>query len=188
MVVAVAVIGGAAFATGMMLGRGGEKSPQIEIVQPTPEEKDLQKIRIAASVGDLVEARRGVDGWIVRVKQNVQPLDPRQLQEATVRFFRELDRSGVPIAEASFEIRTSVLKNVWGDTLPDVPIFRVGLKRETFERINWRGINPENLERVSDEYWMHDLVKQAGRRDQPQGGGGGGAQSQQEQGGSGQGG
>lgn len=188
---AVVVIAGAAFATGMIFGGGGDKPPRVDIVKPTPEEQELQKIRIAASAGELVEATHGVDGWIVRVKQDVRQLDPRQLQEATVRFFRELDRSGVPIAETSFELRTNVLKDVWGETLPDVSVFRVGLQRETFDRINWRGMIPENLERVSDEYWMHDIVKQMGQQGQSQGGsggGGGGAEDQQGKGGSGQGG
>ena len=93
---AVVVIAGAAFATGMIFGGGGDKPPRVDIVKPTPEEQELQKIRIAASAGELVEATHGVDGWIVRVKQDVRQLDPRQLQEATVRFFQRVSIIGRP--------------------------------------------------------------------------------------------
>lgn len=183
---AVVVIGGAAVATGMIFGRGEDRRARVDVVMPTLEEQELQKIRIAASAGELVEATRGVEGWIVRVKQDAQILDPKQLEEMTVKFFRELDRADVPIMETSFELRTSMLKDVWGNTLSDIPVFRVGLRRDTFQRVNWRGIIPQNLERVSDEYWVHDLVKQMGQ--QSQGQSGGGAQQGQDQSGGGQGG
>src|SRR5690606_9007711 len=103
---------------------------------------------------------------------------------SSLRFFRELARSGVPIRESSIELKTSDLKDVWGNTLKDVPILRVGLKRETFERINWQGFDANNLERVADEYWIHDEVKKSQQKQQGQDG----SQDQADQAGSGQGG
>lgn len=182
-ILAVLVIGGAAFATGMLLGRGESRPPKIELVPPTPEEKELQQIKIVASGGELVEATRGDDGWTVRVTHDVRLLELERLHDSTVRFFRELDRSNVPIKAASFELRTSELKDVWGNTLKDVPILRVGLSRETFERINWRGFDPKNFERVADEYWIHDEVTKSDESKGMQG-----AQGQPDQAGSGQGG
>lgn len=184
---ALVVIGGVAVATGMLMGRGGERNPRIERVAPTPEERELQKIKIAASIGELVEARRGPQGWVVRVKYDSRMLDRRKLEETAVRFFRELDRADVPIAESSFEVRTDALKDVWGNTLPDTPIFRVGMGQQAFQKVNWRGIVMENLERVSDEYWFHDVLKAKEQEGQAQQGGGGSSQNQQDQGGSGQG-
>lgn len=170
--VAAAVIGAGAFAAGMMWGNG-EKTQEVKLPQPSPDERELQMIRVAASNSKLAEARREGAGWIVRVGQESPSLDPRGAQEAAVRFFRELARTSVPVAEASFEITTNALKDVWGNKLYDVPIFRVGLGRETFERINWGGFEPQNLERVADEYWEHDLLRQSRATGGSQGGGGG---------------
>jgi len=183
-VLAVVVVGGGAFAVGMLLGRGESRPPQVHLVPMTPEEKELQKIKIVASGGELVEASRDPEGWTVRVTYDVKPLGPERLHDSTLRFFRELARSGVPIRESSIELKTSDLKDVWGNTLKDVPILRVGLKRETFERINWQGFDANNLERVADEYWIHDEVKKSQQKQQGQDG----SQDQADQAGSGQGG
>jgi len=183
-ILAVVVVGGGAFAMGMLLGRGESRPPQVQLVPMTPEEKELQKIKIVASGGELVEASRDAEGWTVRVTYHVKPLDPQRLHESTLRFFRELARSGVPIKESSFELRTSDLKDVWGNTLKDVPILKVSLKRETFERINWQGFEPKNFERVADDYWIHDEVKRSEQKPQGQDG----SENQSDQAGSGQGG
>lgn len=183
---AAVVIGGAALVTGVLTGRGEERRPRVDMSSPTEEERELQKIKVAASVGELVEATRVLDGWVVRVMHRSQILERRKLEETTVRFFRELERAGVAIAESSFEVRTDELKDVWGNRLPNTPIFRVAFGRESFQRVNWKGIAPENLERVSDDYWVHDVILQKEQQSQSgQGGGSGGDGQNSLQGGGG---
>lgn len=147
---------------------GGGGTPKIEVPELTEDERELQMVRIAASSSKLVEARRQAGGWVVRVVQESGSLDAQSAQQAAVRFFRELARTGVPVAAASVEVRTNDLKDVWGNPLKEVPVFRVELGGETFQRVNWRGFEPKNLERVADAYWEHDLLKQQAQ----QGGGG----------------
>lgn len=109
------------------------------------------------------------------------------LAEQAHKFFRDLDRANVDIARTSFEAKSNSLKDVWGNTLEDVPVMRVELSRETFQQINWKGFRPDDFPRVADDLWIHEIVgrmeqQQKEEQQQQQQGGGGG-----QQGGSGQG-
>jgi len=165
---AAVALGAGAFAAGMMWA--GEETSKVDVPKLSADERELQKVKVAASTVQLVEASKGPGGWTVRVVQETGSLAPENAQTAAVRFFRELARTGVAVAESSLELRTSTLKDVWGNTLKDVPIFRVELAGETFKRVNWMGFEPKNLERIADYYWEHDLLRQARKSAQGEGG------------------
>lgn len=185
LLVLVVVIGTSMFFVGRMAAgnnksSGQKKGPVIEAKKPTPEQKEMQEIQIAASEAEIKEARKERDGWIVRVEQNAGETKlPKLLQQANA-FFSGLSRAKLDVAVTSFVAKTSSLKDVWGNTLKDVPLLRVELKKETFDKINWKGFEPTNLPRVADLFWLHDEVKkemqktaQNGANQQGSGGGGG---------------
>ncbi len=182
----VFVIAGAAFSVGRMAAMP-QQSPKVEVKPPTKEERELQKLKIAASEGKLVEATPTPQGWVVRFEQEAEELSKKSLAEQAQKFFSDLARSEVEVARTSFEAKSSSLKDVWGNTLKDVPVARVELSQETFKRINWKGFSPDNFSRVADELWVHEIIErieeQKKQQSQQQGGQGGSQQG----GGSGQG-
>ena len=56
-------------------------------------------------------------------------------------------------------LRTDELKDVYGNTLEDLPILEIGLSRQTLERIDWNGFEPTDFERVADRFWVHDEIR-----------------------------
>ena len=168
----VLVVATMGFAVGRMAS-APRQTPEITVSPPSREERERRELQIAASDGKLVEATPVEGGWIVRFEREASELALQSLHEQAARFFRDLDRTGVPIEETSYTARSNVLKDVWGNTLKDVAVFRLELKGETFRRVNWDGFVPENFPRVADAYWVHEEVlrQEAGRRQQQQQGG-----------------
>jgi len=172
-VLVLAIVGGSMFALGRMSGSDGgeQKRPAVQTPRPSEEERELQKIKIAASETTLEEARRTPDGWVVHVASESKELDLKKLSEGAAKFFKELARSGVEIAATSYVVRTNDLKDVWGNRLRDVPLLRVELDKQTFARVNWDGFDPQNFPRITGDFWIHDLVAQKAREQEQQGGG-----------------
>lgn len=165
LVVTALVLGGGIFGfTAMNQGRGQrDADPPIALPAPaTPVEEERTRLHIAVSGTDnrLVQAERGPEGWLLRVEADSQDPDLAHLLESAHTLFTELDRIRVPIAQVIVVFRTDALKDVYGHQLKDVVIARIGLEKETFERINWNGFDPRNFPRVADELWLHDLLIQ----------------------------
>lgn len=158
-------------------GEKGRAAPgEVRIVERTPEEEELARIRIAAADGNLREATYTGRGWIVRADRKTDGVQPAVIFDRAFRFFEDLNRVAVEVEETSVLVVTDSLKDVWGNKLENLPIARFVLSRETFERINWEGFDPRNLLRVADEVWLHDAVleeiaKEEKGRSQGQGGG-----------------
>lgn len=158
--VAGLVVAAVAFTLGrMMASAGEERAPvQVRVEEPTREERELQAIRVAASEYALRESALRENGWVVRVEHEAQAVDPRPLLEEAKKFFANLERSRVQVAEASFLVTSNSLRDVWGNRLIDVPLLRLGFDAATFAKVNWQGIKPDNLIKVANDVWMHDLV------------------------------
>lgn len=176
----ILVVGATAFAVGRMMA-GPQSTPQIDVSPPSPEERERQKLRIAASEGKLVEATPGPEGWIVRYEEEAKELGLQPLLENAARFYRDLDRARVPIAETSYTARSNALKDVWGNPLRDVALLHMELSGATFRRINWRGFDPKNFERVAEAFWVHEEILRMERekKEKEQQGGGQGSEMSQ---------
>lgn len=180
-VMGILVVAGAAFTVTRLGGPTGDMQ-QLQVTPPTDEEKERQEIEIAASEGELKEAVRHADGWVVRFEQEVSEIAEDALMQHAHTFFRDLDRTGVDIRLAGFVAITNTLRDVWGNSLSDVPVVRIEVERDTFERINWQGFQPEDFPRVADYFWIHEIVErkeeeeaaQDEQQGQEQEGGGGG--------------
>lgn len=169
--VAALVIAGAAFFVGRLAAMPKE-SPPVASQEPTQEEKERQRIVVAASEGKLVEATPTESGWIVRFEQEAAGLSQDGLLKQAHAFFHDLNRTGVQVARTSFEARSNALRDVWGNPLSDVPVLRIQLSKDTFSRINWQGFEPQHFSRVADDFWLHDVIRQK-KTEQAQGGQGG---------------
>lgn len=150
---------------------------QVELEPPSELERELQEIRIVSFAGTLVEATPTPDGWIVRFEEDASNLTMDGLLEQAHTFFRDLARTGVDVAGTSYEARTGALKDVWGKELENVPVFRIELAKDVFERVNWQGFDPENFSRIANDYWLHEIVlaKEQRKQGQQQAGGDGGS-------------
>ncbi len=180
----VLVVGGSFYALGRMSADEGGGDPKVEVPHLSQEEQELLKIKIAAAELEIEEVRKTADGWVVRVAKDTAELDLAKMSQEAATFFHDLARADVEIAATSYVVRTSDLKDVWGNRLTDVSLLRIGLDRPTFARINWGGFDPKNFPRVTDDFWMHDLVAEKARAQQNEGGEGGqGSGSGQGQGG-----
>lgn len=172
----ILVVGATAFAVGRMVA-GPRSTPPIHVSPPSPEERERQQLRVAASEGELVEATPGPEGWIVRYEEEAEHLSLPSILEQAARFYRDLDRTQVQIAETSYTARSSALKDVWGNTLENVALLHLELSGPTFRRINWRGFDPKNFERVAEAFWVHEEIlrmerekKEEGQQEGGQGG------------------
>lgn len=176
--VAGLALAGAAFSMGRMAASGGEakEAPfRLRIEEPTEEERALQEIKVAASGYDLAESAMSQDGWVVRVEHETEAIEPKRMFSEAKKFFANLDRSRVPVAEASFLAKSNALRDIWGNRLSEVPLLRLGFDGATFARVNWQGVSPDNLTEIASDVWMHDLLLAKLREEasQPQGGQGG---------------
>lgn len=158
LVVAVFVIAGAAFTVGQLAAMPKDP-PKLRLDPPTEQEKELQEIRIVTFDGTLVEATPSPQGWTVRFEQDAKKLELESLEKQAHTFFRDLERTGIKVARTSYEAISSSLKDVWGNELKDIPVFRVELSDEAFQRINWEGFDPKNLQRLADDWWIHDEIR-----------------------------
>lgn len=187
------VIGGAlgffAFQGGS--GRAAPQAPrppaaEIRVPEESPEQRERRSLSIAihGAEGKLVDAVRTLTGWSLGVEMPQRPAQLEQVERDVLRMFREIRRTGLPVANVVLVARTDQLKDVYGHPLKDVVLARVRLTGETFARINWDGFEPKNFWRVADEMWLHDeLLKQLQQRLQQESQGQTGGQGGQNSGG-----
>src|SRR5690606_31026776 len=145
------VLAGATYSIVRMAGSGGRRP--FEMKPATEEEKQFRQIVIAASEGKLREAVRKEDGWVIGYELEVDTLELESLLQGAHRFFRDLNRFNIGVRTVEFVAITNTLRDVWGNALEDVPVLRVELEKETFEKIQWQGFDAKNFPRVADLFW-----------------------------------
>lgn len=158
--VAGLVVAGVGFSAGRMIASEGRGSSEVRVrvEEPTEEERALQAIKVAASEYDLRESTRRDEGWVVRVAHEAEGIEPKKMLSEAKKFFANLERAQVPVAEASFLAKSNSLRDVWGNRLLEVPLLRLGFDGATFARVNWQGVSPDNLTEIASHVWMHDLL------------------------------
>ncbi len=167
------VIGGAigafAFRQDPVRARRAEQPPAVTAPQAaeTPEERELRHLSIAirGAGGEIASAVLAESGWELGVELPRRTVRLEAVERDALRLFREIKRTGAPVAGIVLVTRTDELKDVYGHPLKNVAIARIRLSGATFERINWDGFEPKNFARVADELWLHDeLQAQAAER------------------------
>lgn len=156
-VVVIALVGG------LWLMQRGDKGEQK--VAPLPEQTKLQQeeshIRVEVVGRDLEvkSLQHTPDGWALFVSGNGDGTDLDELLKQSAQLFQSLSRLDADFSDIGLLLRTDDLKDVYGNTLKELPIVEIGLSRQTFEKIDWNGFEPADFERVADRYWVHDEIK-----------------------------
>lgn len=166
----------------------GKADPKLDpLPAPTPEERQADAIRVQVEGHDLtVEQLRATEaGWALFATGKAASTELEGLHKQVGDVFKGLDRlPGARFADIGILLRTDELKDVYGNTLKDLPVLEIGLSRATFETINWDGFDPQNFPRVADRYWVHEEIQRLALEKQEQQSAGGGEGGEGDAGGS----
>lgn len=167
------------------VARNDPDSKVAPLPERTKEQEEADRIRVEVQGRDMdVETlNRSDSGWALFVTGESEGIELDLVLKQISELFIGLDRLDLSFTDVGILLRTSDLKDAYGNTLEELPIVEIGLSKETLEKIDWDGFAPQNFERVADRYWVHEEIqrmadeKKAQEESQGQGGSGSGGGS-----------
>lgn len=140
---------------------GKERQKAAQLPELTEMEQEEGRIRVEVAGRDLeVESLASTPGgWSLFVAGDADGTELDRLLEQSAQLFQGLSRLDAEFSDIGLLLRTDELKDVYGNTLEDLPILEIGLSRQTLERIDWNGFEPTDFERVADRFWVHDAIR-----------------------------
>lgn len=155
-VLVVAVGGGAWFAQ----HKGKSTGKLAPLPEKTPLEVEADKIRVAIEGRDreVASLQKTDAGWLVHIGAKAENPELEKIQKDAADVFEAVKGTKAPLAELALNVRTNALKDVYGNTLKDLPIAEIVLLGSTIEKVDWKGFDPKNFERIADRYWIHEEI------------------------------
>lgn len=141
-----------------------QKGDQEQKIAALPEQTQLEKeasriqVEVAGRNLEVENLQYGSNGWALFVTGKAAGTDLEEILRQSAQLFQGLDRLDLDYSDIGLVLRTDDLKDVFGNTLKDLPILELGLSGETYNKIDWNAFEPTNFERVADRYWVHDEI------------------------------